>query len=192
LNTNKVIEGAIETKSSLKVIYHGGSMKGQLRDITPLSLKGDNIRARCHITNVVKTFKVPKMEVMDQEGVLTEATDKSESNIPNLTTLKELFDYVEYDSNFSEWHVVFEKQSISLHRKFKNGKPLKSSPLSICYDEFGFDSIHEMDGSETLQIYEKSKPWSFQSELGSSNFKHVDRAIEKFLKHAQIISAKRS
>ena len=195
LDTYELILEAIESKAPLKVIYHGGSMRGQLRDVTPLSLRGDDIRARCHITNVVKTFKLPKIEVMDQDGVLTEALDKSMPSLPslpNLLTLQELFNYMDNDLNFSQWHISFKRLSISLRRKFKNGKPLKASALSIYYDDIDFGLTIDSDPSESFQVYKKNKPWSFHSELGSTNFKYLDKAIAKFLLHAQKISPKRN
>ncbi len=191
MDTNTAIEKAINRKTLLKVIYHGGSMKGQLRDITPISIKGDNIRARCHITNKIKTFKASRMEVMDQNGVLTEAIEKPASNVPNITTLKELSDFIKNDKKLSEWHIVYEENSLSLHRKFKNGKALKSSALSLSYEDIGFDLIYEIDGSLTTEVYEKNKPWHLHSEIGKSNFKYIDNAIKKFLSHVQQISPKR-
>lgn len=49
-NVEHVLVDAIENKQSLTVVYLGGSQPGTLRNISPISINGDKLRARCHST----------------------------------------------------------------------------------------------------------------------------------------------
>lgn len=56
---------AIEEKIDLEIVYKGGSLKGQLRTVTPQSIipmpLGPILYARCHIENIHKSFVLSKI-----------------------------------------------------------------------------------------------------------------------------------
>ncbi|MDA6709672.1 hypothetical protein OSL02_25410, partial [Escherichia coli] len=66
-NVRHILLDAIENKKSLTVIYLGGSQPGTLRDISPISISEDKLRARCHSTNAVKFFNIGKIQ-LPREG----------------------------------------------------------------------------------------------------------------------------
>jgi predicted DNA-binding transcriptional regulator YafY len=64
MNIEASLKEAIETGEVLKVRYHGGSQPGALREIAPISVNGDKVRARCYSSDAVKTFVIGKVEIV--------------------------------------------------------------------------------------------------------------------------------
>ena len=62
-NVEHVLVDAIENKQSLTVVYLGGSQPGTLRNISPISINGDKLRARCHSSGAVKVFNLGKIQL---------------------------------------------------------------------------------------------------------------------------------
>jgi predicted DNA-binding transcriptional regulator YafY len=62
-NLEQLLITAIETGEVINIKYHGGSQPGSIRQISPISVNGDDVRARCLATNRVKVFKISKMEI---------------------------------------------------------------------------------------------------------------------------------
>jgi len=48
----------------IRIAYHGGSQPGTAREISPMSISGDDLIAHDLATDEVRTFKVAKIEVL--------------------------------------------------------------------------------------------------------------------------------
>ncbi|EOO8726807.1 hypothetical protein I5R18_RS00010 [Escherichia coli] len=70
-NVRHILLDAIENKKSLTVIYLGGSQPGTLRDISPISISEDKLRARCHSTDAVKFFNIGKIQLPSDSSMIT-------------------------------------------------------------------------------------------------------------------------
>ena len=132
---NKLSE-AIETGEILSVIYHGGSQPGSVRQLSPIKVTSREVRARDVSSNAVKTFLVAKMELIG--SILT--TKQYDPNVINgnvePASIEEAFQNQVEKLKGIGWHVELEKDSISLHSYFKNGKVRKGADVGITkYDE---------------------------------------------------------
>lgn len=120
------LKEAIGTGELIGVIYHGGSQPGMYREISPVEIEGDKVRAHCHASNAEKMFSIEKIEIPDSA---LRPDDKSIAWNPHgarpfdsigevhgvhLVTLREL-----------GWTVDIERyedgEAIWLRSKFKNG-----------------------------------------------------------------------
>ena len=57
------LKESIETGETLRIIYHGGSQPGTVREIVPQSIKGEKLRAFCIGSGASKTFIISKIEI---------------------------------------------------------------------------------------------------------------------------------
>ena len=57
------LQRAIGTGELIGIVYHGGSQPGAFREIAPLQIDADKVRARCYSSNAVKVFSLSKIEL---------------------------------------------------------------------------------------------------------------------------------
>jgi len=193
MDISPIIEKAINSKERLMVVYLGGSQPGAVREISPLSLKNGKIRARCYMSNVTKTFLVEKMQIMDTDGVLTETSYKQEEALPKFISYSEVYDFLKQRLVEFGWHINFTTDSVSLHLKFKNGRSLKRSEVSIYFDEYTFDCYAEWDsdGNFSPEIEERKKisPYMFSAkDQQTCGFKSLEKSVLKFIKFAELLA----
>lgn len=85
---------------------------------------------------------------------------------------------------FLQWHVEHSENSISLHRKFKNGKPMVGADISLEYEEFTYDAVYDF---ETGDVNEENKrkrvrPWSIRGRgKGTNSFGSFEKAFPIFM-----------
>lgn len=153
---------AIKTGEVLGVIYHGGSQPGTLREISPISIKGGKVRARCFSSQTVKLFDIEKITIVDEEK--QHEVSEWQSNAKPLQHYKSIADLLEKDEELLTrlgWHIESGKEFLSLHRRFKNGKPLKGSDVSLCYEEYTYDLVVDINGEEHKENWRKRvRPWT--------------------------------
>ena len=131
---------AIQAGEVLTVVYHGGSNPGAVREIAPMEILGDKVSARCFTSEATKTFFIEQIEVIENSSV---------SHAPIWTPqvvdqpkFCSLADFVSANSNdwlSGGWHIEHQKAQLSLHRKFKTGKPHKNYDVSLNYEEYASD-----------------------------------------------------
>lgn len=94
------------------------------------------------------------------------------------------------------WHIKSDvegdEQSITLHRRFKNGKPLKGCDVSLSYEKFAYDMVvdWESDAEEleaTPQITgERKRPWSVSAKNETTrSYGSLDKAAALFLEFSE-------
>lgn len=175
-----LLQKAIEDKARIKVIYHGGSMAGKLREISPISIKDAKLRAKCHIGNAVKTFIVDKMQVMEEStGELSQETFREKVR-PKFKTLNELHKYCEEKIDSTKLVIQSDAEFLTIHGTFKNGKAKKACEIGISYEEVG---LRFLDGfGEETETFIKERPWSvFGKKHNSVAYKYFDKATDKFI-----------
>lgn len=62
------VKNAVGTGEVLKVVYHGGSQPGTIREIVPVSISGDTVWAICLESNRRKQFILSKIEFPGEGG----------------------------------------------------------------------------------------------------------------------------
>lgn len=188
-----IIEKAISSKEKLMIVYLGGSRPGVVREIAPLSLDNGKVRARCYLSNTVKTFMIKKIQIMDSDGVLTEANYQQDEVFPFFNSYSEVYDLLVNRLVDLGWYIELSNDSISLHRKFKNGKLRKSSEISIYYDEYVYDE-YVVWGSGSNEIPEAKKrkkmnPYMFSARNEQTcGFKSLEKSVRKFVKYAELLA----
>ncbi|MDP6434394.1 MAG: hypothetical protein QF498_03175 [Arenicellales bacterium] len=176
-----ILEEAITTGEVLHVIYDGGSDPGSTRNISPISISGEKVTARCLNSGRVKTFLIQKLRLTEdpQSG-----GDWSPPPPPTeFPSLNEFFDL--YESNFKEsgWFAKNEEVCVSLHRVFKNGKPMKGADVSLDFVEVDFDLIAGPFGNiKQVNHRIRVKPWVVRGKKTneSRSFKRLANAATYF------------
>ncbi|MBX3691633.1 hypothetical protein [Dokdonella sp.] len=195
METIERLLAAIETGEVLKVSYLGGSAPGATREIAPIQVMGDKVSARCYTSNAVKTFVISKITILDGDIPSSSPTwQPKQHQQPLYSTLDGVF-----QSNLDTWaqlgwHVNREENAISLHRKRKNGTPLKGSDVSLNYEEYASDIVMGLDGElREENIRKRVRPWVVRGKnKGTATLGSLDGAFEVFQKYAQELSPNKS
>jgi len=195
MSTESRLREAAETGEIAKIRYHGGSQPGTLREIAPIAVKGSKVRARCYTSDAIKTFLVEKVEIVEfsKKGDHWEKGRFPVAKYENLYQL--LNEQTEFLSELG-WHIesdlVGDEQSITLHRRFKNGKPLKGCDVSLSYEKYAYDMVvdWESDAEEleaTPQITgERKRPWSVSAKNETTkSYGSLDKAAALFIEWAE-------
>jgi len=180
-----LIQDAIAKKLSIKIRYGGGSHPGTVREISPIEIKGEKVRARCHSSHAVKMFFIHKIKVPDHPHIFHEWSDK-----PRYTSISDLLEQIKKDLEYLGWHVNYEKgedtESISLNRKFKDGVPLKTVDAQISYSKYHYKSDIDPYTFETLSSEPKKiindRPFCvWGKDHSSKGYKYFDKAAAYFI-----------
>jgi hypothetical protein len=184
-NILAALEGAQITGEAVEIRYMGGSQPGSLRQIFPLSINGDRVRARCLATNVVKTFSMKKM--LPPEGNLPpaySAPKKSKSVKLKAQTIEEL--HAETADRLTQlgWYVRTEQDSLFLSTYFKNGKPKRTPIIELSYCEF-VETDEWLPGNETPEIRKSTRPYRLRVKGENTRaFAKFSSAAANFMKAA--------
>jgi predicted DNA-binding transcriptional regulator YafY len=193
MDVQKKLQEAIRSGEVLKVKYHGGSQPGSIRDIAPISVKSGKVRALCYTSNAVKTFSIDKIEILEGSAAQKEATwDINKENIVNYVSLEQLWNEKLSELESLGWHVEYNETTLSLHRRFKNGKPLKGSDVSINFEEFDYDYIAGENGEIHKENERKRvRPWVVRAKNKDTvTYGKLDKAVSLLLEHANALAPK--
>jgi len=181
-NLKQILVSASETGEIISIKYHGGSQSGSIRQISPISVRNDDVRARCLATNQVKTFKLSKMELEQSSELLKTYIPGKKVSEPNSIT-EALEEHKELFFNLG-WKLVIGKEEAGVYRTFKNGKLRKTPDVHIQYHEFTYDYTDwDDDGNEVEYTKPSVRPWYIRSNPANqgTSFKKLSSAIEKFI-----------
>jgi hypothetical protein len=182
---------AIESGEVLRVIYHGGSQPGSVREIAPINIKNGKLSARCFTSNAVKSFMLDKIVIVENEAQPPTAEWQPGLTIPDqYGTISELFGKQRNFLAQLGWHIEHDSDRLSLHRKFKTGKPLKSSDVSLDYEEYAYDLVVDSDGEMHRENQRKrQRPWTVRSkDQVTKTYSHLDKAAEFFMEWAELLA----
>lgn len=202
MNAEVSLKEAIETGEILKVRYHGGSQPGALREIAPISINGDMVRARCYSSDAVKTFVISKVEIVGfaKKGDEWQKGKVQKSGYANLSHVLEdnahLLDEL-------GWHVESnldgDQQFLSLHTRFKNGNPKKGAEIKFSYEKYAYEMVVDWESdSEYIEAApkitgERKRPWTLRARKETSkSFGSLDKAVVPFLEWAEKYSPSRN
>jgi hypothetical protein len=156
------LSAAVGTGNAVRIIYHGGSQPGSVRDVVPISTSVYELRARDVTSGIAKTFKLAKIE-LPGEGVSRPKYDPE--NIPEEVegTIWEVLCDERPSLEAFGWHVVIEDHCVSLARYFKNGKPRKTPDVQLVYDEYIVEYGMNIDGGEYEHRRKSKRPYRVTS-----------------------------
>ena len=182
----QVLERAAGTGEVIRIIYHGGSQPGSVREITAIAVTHTDLVAHDLASGGRKVFKLAKLEIAESGAAAPEydpalAPPPEDSRCiqailePNAAELEEL-----------GWHVELSRDAIGLHRFFKNGKPRKTPAVQLWYEELTTDFFVELDGRQIEETRKSQLPYHVRSERAATrSFVRVSRAIEMFWDEAR-------
>lgn len=161
-SVREVFDNTIGTGEMVRIVYHGGSQPGSVRDVVPISTSVYDLRARDVATGIAKTFKLNKIEFPDDGGSLP-TYDPDTLTEEMSGTIQDVM--AEECSSFEAlgWHVQLSNDALKLARYFKNGKPRKTPDVQLIYDEYIFEYHIELDGSEVEDRRKSKRPYRVTS-----------------------------
>ena len=187
MDKSERLREAAEAGEIIKVIYNAGSQPGASREIAPISISNGKVRARCYASNAVKSFVIEKMEICN--SVIEETScnwDPTKTHSHQFTTLNEAYELNKVKLAELGWYVNIEEDFFSLHRRFKNGNPMKGADVSINYEEYAHDLVVDEDGEEHKEnIRKRSRPWVVRAkQMQTATYGELDKAALLFLEQA--------
>lgn len=178
----QVLSEAIDTGEVVKVKYNGGSQPGLIRELSPITINGDDVRARCLATNRVKTFKLSKMEISSAD---TASSYEPGKTLPEPSNLNEALEPHKESIEEQGWILVIEENEAGVYRTFKNGKLRKTPDVFIQYHELQYEyTDSDKDGNQIDIMKPSVRPWYVSHKRKqASSFKRLSSGIEKFLEN---------
>uniref|UniRef100_A0A9E7ZTM7 Uncharacterized protein n=1 Tax=Bosea sp. NBC_00436 TaxID=2969620 RepID=A0A9E7ZTM7_9HYPH len=157
-----------------EIIYHGGSRPGAKRQIAPIAVMTDRVRARCYTSNAVKPFMLDKIEILEV-GAISSApmwNDPAAAPPPpatdKLKDVRDVFLLFSGPLQAKGWAVELEEHDcgwrMHLLGFFKNGKPRKTPTHTLSYDHTTYDLMITPEGETVVaNVRPRTKPWGFRS-----------------------------
>lgn len=177
---------SIPTKNPVRVRYFGGSSPGMERDIIPIRLFKEKVKAVCLINDKEKMFFLGKMELVvdGQESVLAEIYPIKPAE-PIFENLNDFYEGRKAEWESMGWIPVIEEQRLSLYRKAKRGnKILKSASISISFEDMTSDIVFDGEKMVEQNIRKRVRPWA----VAGHTFGLFSKAQEKFVEWARELS----
>jgi len=187
--TEAILREAIETGEVLTIAYHGGSKPGSKREIAPICIEDDLVRARCYSSGKVKDFRIEQIQVFENDLLISRWNPEEVGK--RIRTYEDLSGVLEDKAGeltSMGWYVTGEEDGIFLFRRFKNGRLLKRPDVSIQYVETIDEGYFDPGMNYHAEIRKRARPWIISLRQGGTAFGRLDRAVERFmleaLKHA--------
>lgn len=193
MESAETLNNAIGTGEVITIIYHGGSKPGSTREIIPLQINGNKVRARCYTSNAVKTFNIDKIQLCGDQETNIPTWDKVKKPQQQFYELIHALEDIQPKLVSFGWHVVphgsegGDSTAIMLHTCFKNGKPKKGEEISLSYNKFSHELEYDADKDTYVDISkERVRPYTLRGKnVISSTFGKIDRAINEFMTLAE-------
>jgi len=194
----QILKEAIGTGEVIKVHYHGGSNPGAERELViKKMLPKGYVRCFCLRDNMEKTFFLNKIEIdgMSAEDSVNKESSDFLSNYQNIDPANLELEPLEMPKVFSDfikknsqtwvnsgWYVNTEINSLSLHKKRKDGKPMKRPVILLQYENMKYYTT-DNSGKKPIALFRKNeKPYMVQT-VGEAtvSFADFDKAAKRFL-----------
>lgn len=176
---------AIRDRRRVRIVYHGGSQPGAAREISPIAVDGDKVRAKCHASNAMKVFMMSKISLADDAAGGEEmAWDPFFEPVARWETVRHYLVDERAGLEAMGWHIDADDESVGLYRRYKNGKLLKYPDVWIAFSEYVSVSI--FDGENFVeQSHKAERPWAVGSRrYDTRRYGSLDRAAVLFGKWA--------
>lgn len=195
MNLEDRLREAIKAGEVLTIIYHGGSQPGASREIAPIRIENGKVSARCYPSHAIKSFTLDKI-VIDDDGILL-STELFQPGLAKSDQYGSVSEFLERQKAFLlqlGWHIEYDDNVLSLHRKFKTGKPLKGSDVSLSYEEYACDVVLSTDGEFYEEnIRKRQRPWILRGKnQDTKTYRHLDSAAKVFMDLANFLGPLRT
>lgn len=190
------LQQAIGTGELIGIVYHGGSRPGAFREIAPLQIDADKVRARCYTSNAVKVFSLGKIELrgpVPTQDDIQQVWNETAPQHPPYTTIVEVHEYcratVTELGYTAELETYQDGHRICLRTSFKNGKLRKTAVVSISHERLIWDTAITPTG-QFIRTNERprQRPWIVSSKKlpMARSFSDIAAAVRCFLEQASV------
>lgn len=185
---------ACDNGEVVRIIYHGGSQPGTVREISVIAVSELEVRARDLAVGTAKIFKLAKIKLADASTTTPSYNPTPPPAVELTGTIREVFADEVAQLQSLGWHVEISDYTISVHRFFKNGKPRKTSDIELSYAEYIIDAVIEADGTFKEERRKSSRPYRLTSRnyAAAKAFKKMSGAVAGFLIEAQALAPVKS
>lgn len=179
---------AVDDSEVVRVVYHGGSQPGSVREISPVHVGTSELAAR-DSTGTMKTFKIARIELAEEATAAPEYVPRS-SDDPPLPTIAEALEGKRASLGKLGWHVVITEEQASLRDYFKNGKPKKTADVTLSRREVWVKEVRDRETGAVQEWIRKSVlPYRVESRLAPGwAFDESDEAATVFLDEARSLA----
>ncbi len=169
------------------VVYHRGSQPGTVREIAPVAIIGDEVRARDIAAGIDKNFKLAYLELPGPDTTARAYELAAPPPVEDTQTVQVALTPHLAELRGFGWHVELTEHRISLHRFFKNGKPRKGYDVTMGFDEFTVDMFDDFDGRGLQTVTRPSqRPYNVSStSLPTRTFVRLSGALPLFFEEAR-------
>lgn len=195
------LEYAIGTGELVGIVYHGGSQPGAFREIAPLQINDDKVRARCYMSNAVKVFSLDKIELRGQVPTEIDQQNAWDANSPRTPPYNDIADIHDYCRKqllrlgyLVDIETYDDGKRILLRTSFMNGKVRKMPTVSISYEALIWDMSVDEDG-QLVRVNERprQRPWIVRSKrlAAAHTFSDIEAAVRCLLEEASALVSHR-
>lgn len=175
--TELLLKQAIQTGEVLTVAYEGGTQPGTTRQIHPLKLHNDKVRAYCYSSKAEKDFFIAKIKPQPP-GTETSYEDLAgDGSLDSVEAFKSAY---LYRFKARGWTIDHTDDYVKLFDHFKNKKPRKTPALTLSYEPT-YSEIDWLSEDDKTITHQRLKPWTVSTRNGSSQFSSLQRALAKFI-----------
>jgi hypothetical protein len=173
----------------VSIVYHRGSQPGTVREIVPLAVSDDEVRARDIAAGIDKSFKLAQLELATPGGTTRRYDPAVASLDESLSIGSTLASHVPALQAMG-WHVEVTDTCVSVHGFFKNGKPRKGADVMLMFNEWSVepldDGVWQEPGVKSSRPFYLSSP-SFER---ARTFARLSVAVPMFLEEARKLAPK--
>lgn len=168
----------------IRVLYHRGSQPGTVREVVPLAVSDDELRAHDVAAGIDKSFKLAHLELATP-GTAARAYNAA-GPVEDGQMLQVAFEPHISDLKALGWHVESAATVVSVHRYFKNGKPRKGAEVAILFNEFSVDAWDDGNGLREEAV-RSTRPYYVSSPTfeRARTFARLSQALALFLEEAR-------
>jgi hypothetical protein len=177
---------AVKTGEVIRIVYHGGSQPGTVREVHPIVVTDVEMRAHDFASKSNKVFKLEKIAIPS----LSENPPQYDPDFQGLPepvgTIGELVKGKVDELLGLGWHVELSEDRVTLHTLFKNGKPHRGFEVGLWYEEYSIAYIIEMDGKQGEERRISPSPYHVSSTAPGAerHFRKISKALARFLEEA--------
>ena len=134
-----LLRSVVGTGEIVTVVYNGGSHPGQPRKIVPVALRADEIVIAEPGVDLHKHYKLNKIASVElgngTRADNPQAIHDPEPSAPALDSLSQYAEHFGPELRATGWNVISTDTELAIGGYFKNGKPRRSTLVSVNYRE---------------------------------------------------------
>lgn len=129
------LQEAVGTGEILTIVYRAGSQPGTKREVVPLRVDRDYLKATCRVSGMPKTFKIEHVEIVEEDAafpVYNPGTlDLDRPFEDDAAALQRVLAEHTAELDALGWVAAFSDEAITLFRRDPNGTPVPTVEVGL-------------------------------------------------------------